>query len=252
MASPTYSARVIVLRKTKLSESDLILTMLSSDGSQIRSVAKGARKPSSPFSSRLELFSSCDVLLARGRNLDIVKEARLVSSCEHIRRSVERASCAAPAAEVLERVSEQGLCYPKLFDMTQTALCALDRCTLEHAPAICAAHLLKAFAFTGFLPTFSRCCICGGALDARGSASFSMADGGAICPACSSPDAIVVPAVSLTWGHALLHAKFSQVAEMEIDQASVFSVLHLAQGWSTHHLSSRLKSLEFLVSCGLF
>lgn len=252
MASPTYSARVIVLHKTKLFESDLILTMLSSDGSQIRSVAKGARKPSSPFSSRLELFSSCDVLFAHGRNLDIVKEARLLVSCGRIRQSIERASCAAPVAEVLERVSEQGLSYPKLFDMTQTALCSLDRCAIDYAPAISAAHALKTFAFTGFMPTFSRCSLCGQPLDMRGRCLFSMAEGGAVCPVCSTSDAIVVAGASLAWAHTLLHARFSQIVEMEIDQACVFDVLHLVQGWSTYHLSSRLKSLEFLFSCGLF
>ncbi|WP_371298200.1 recombination protein O N-terminal domain-containing protein [Paraeggerthella sp.] len=39
--SQPYDARGIVLRKTKLGESDLILTMLVEDGSQVRAVAKG-------------------------------------------------------------------------------------------------------------------------------------------------------------------------------------------------------------------
>ena len=78
MARPTYTARVIVVRKTKLGESDLILTLLAEDGSQLRAVAKGARKPKSSFASRLELFSVADVLCARGRSLDVVSEARLV------------------------------------------------------------------------------------------------------------------------------------------------------------------------------
>ena len=51
MGERTRNDRVVVLRKTKLGESDLILTLLSSDGSQIRAVAKGARKPKSPFST---------------------------------------------------------------------------------------------------------------------------------------------------------------------------------------------------------
>ena len=57
MAARTYTARAIVLRKTKLGESDLVVTLLAEDGSQVRAVAKGARKPSSPFAARLELYS---------------------------------------------------------------------------------------------------------------------------------------------------------------------------------------------------
>lgn len=80
MSQPTYGARGIVLRKTKLGEGDLVVTLLSEDGSQLRAVAKGARKSTSPFASRLELYSVADALLARGRSLDIVKEARLVAA----------------------------------------------------------------------------------------------------------------------------------------------------------------------------
>ena len=78
MASATYQSRVLVIKRTKLGETDCICTLLSQDGSQIRAVAKGARKPTSPFTSRLELFSVCDVLFAKGKSLDIIKEARLI------------------------------------------------------------------------------------------------------------------------------------------------------------------------------
>ena len=98
MYQPTYDARAIVLRKTKLGESDLILTLLAEDGSQIRAVAKGARKPVSSFAARLELYSVVDLLVARGRSLDIVKEARLVESNERLRRDIEDAAGAAPVA----------------------------------------------------------------------------------------------------------------------------------------------------------
>ena len=106
MAAGTYRARVIVLRKTKLGESDLVLTLLSEDGSQIRAVAKGARKPSSQFASRLELYSVADVLFAGGKSLDIIKEARLERAFGRIRSSMEHAAGAAAMAELLDRVEE--------------------------------------------------------------------------------------------------------------------------------------------------
>ena len=43
--SRTYRTKVLVLDKTKLKETDLILTMLDERGRQVRAVAKGARKP---------------------------------------------------------------------------------------------------------------------------------------------------------------------------------------------------------------
>ncbi len=57
MARGTYRCRALVVRKTKLGESDVIVTMLKEDGSLIRAVAHGARKPKNPFSTRLHLYS---------------------------------------------------------------------------------------------------------------------------------------------------------------------------------------------------
>ena len=113
MAQPTYSLRALVLRRTKLGESDLILTLLSEDGSQKRAVAKGARRPKSSFAARTEPFCVIDALCATGRSLDILKEARLVESNERLRRDIEHAAGAAPMAELLDRVTQMGLENPR-------------------------------------------------------------------------------------------------------------------------------------------
>ena len=78
MASPTKTITALVLRRTKLGETDVIVTLLAEDGSQVKAVAKGARKPTSSFASRLELYSVAKILVAEGKNLDIVKEVRLL------------------------------------------------------------------------------------------------------------------------------------------------------------------------------
>ena len=102
MAQPTYSLRALVLRRTKLGESDLILTLLSEDGSQKRAVAKGARRPKSSFAARTEPFCVIDALCATGRSLDILKEARLVAAHDVLRCNLE-------AAELLKILAFSGL-----------------------------------------------------------------------------------------------------------------------------------------------
>ena len=77
----TRHTSAIVIDRTKLGESDLILTLLEADGSQGRAVAKGARKPGGKLAARVQLFCEDDLLLAVGRNLDVVAEAQL--SCAH-------------------------------------------------------------------------------------------------------------------------------------------------------------------------
>ncbi|MEE0705150.1 MAG: DNA repair protein RecO, partial [Adlercreutzia sp.] len=126
MAQPTYNVRALVLKRTKLGESDLILTLLAEDGSQKRVVAKGARKPKSSFAARTEPSCVIDALCARGRNLDILKEARIVAPHSALRQDIEASSAAAPLLELLARVSQHDLENPRLFAASTKALDVMD------------------------------------------------------------------------------------------------------------------------------
>lgn len=256
MASATYKARVIVLRKTKLGESDLIVTMLVEDGSQIRVVAKGARKPSSSFATRLELYSVAEVLCSKGRSLDVVTEARLVASNERIRFDMEHAACAAPMVELLDRVTQDGLESPRLFALTQAALACLNTASATQAPALCAAHLLKALALSGLRPSLTSCvgCGCNVALERSDQVVFvSYREGGVVCTSCRSQvEAIAVSASILSWCKILLGSTFAEISQRDIDLSSSFAVLRFCQQWTREHVGVNLKSLNFLFTCGLF
>ncbi len=256
MAAGTYRARVIVLRKTKLGESDLVLTLLSEDGSQIRAVAKGARKPSSQFASRLELYSVADVLFAGGTSLDIIKEARLERAFGRIRSSMEHAAGAAAIAELLDRVTQLGLENTRLFALTESALAHLDEADAPMVLAITAAHILKALAFAGFKPSLTTCVCCGRDVDiaVRDTIVFvSYAEGGAICAACAPRnETIQLRSEICAWANALLVSTFDEIAAYDIDLPTSFSVLQLCQSWVREHVGANLKSLQFLFTSGLF
>ena len=64
---PVYSDVGIVLRTHKLGEADRIVTLITQDSGKVRAVAKGVRKTSSRFGSRLEPMSHVQVQLYRGR-----------------------------------------------------------------------------------------------------------------------------------------------------------------------------------------
>ena len=64
-----------MLRTHKLGEADRIITLLTRHHGRVRAVAKGVRRTTSKFGSRLEPFTHVDLQLAEGRNLDIVTQA---------------------------------------------------------------------------------------------------------------------------------------------------------------------------------
>ena len=72
---PLYRDEAIVLRTHKLGEADRIITLLTRDNGRVRAVAKGVRRTTSRWGSRLEPFTHVDLQLAEGRNLDTVTQA---------------------------------------------------------------------------------------------------------------------------------------------------------------------------------
>ena len=246
MAAKTYSENVIVLRKTRLRESDLVLTLLAEDGRQIRAVAKGALKPTGSFASRLELYSHANVLLVEGRSLDIVKEARLVNAHAPLRFDYERSVCAAPMAELLAHATQDELPVPRLFPMTETAFACLEGIQPEKARLISAAFLLKAASILGFRPSLGHCAECGSPRPAGAPWMISIPAGGVLCPECANlHDAQQISPVIVDWANALIHATFAEAANFEADAALQVELVRFAGAWIQAHIAN-LKSLPFM------
>ncbi len=256
MASESYSARALVLRKTVMGESDLALSLLAEDGSKLRCVAKGARKPSNTFSSRLELYSEVEIHCVKGRSLDIIKEARLINPHAALRTDIAYNTCAAPIAELLDAVSQEDLDAPQLFPMASSAFTHIEHLEPQKALAICAAQLLKTLSVIGFRPSLNRCVHCGNPIDLHAHVpeiALSDIDGGAVCDNCTvfgETRRIARPCAA--WVHAFIGMTFDDIAACDIDVATTFETLMFAHQWTRVHVGKTLKSMNFLLTSGLF
>ncbi|HEU0257667.1 MAG TPA: DNA repair protein RecO, partial [Microbacteriaceae bacterium] len=74
-----YRDEGVVLRTHKLGEADRIVVLLTRENGKVRAVAKGVRRTSSKFGSRLEPFSHIDVQCHVGRSLDIVTQVETLT-----------------------------------------------------------------------------------------------------------------------------------------------------------------------------
>ena len=158
----TYHARALVLDRTKLGETDLILTLLAQDGRQLRCVAKGARKPGGRLAARVELFCECDFLVARGRSLDVVSEAGLVDAHARLRGDLARVSAASAVCEVARLTCYEDAPDPFLHAICARALRACEEATDQaHLDLAAAAYALKVCAHAGWRPVLAACCACG-------------------------------------------------------------------------------------------
>lgn len=245
MAAKTYKERVIVLRKTRLREADLVLTLLAEDGRQVRAVAKGALKPTGSFASRLELYACADVLLVKGRALDIVKEARLVDAHAPLRFDYERSICAAPMAELLAFASQDALPVERLFPMTQAALSCLETVEISRVRLVMCAFLLKAASLLGFRPSLAQCTECGKPRKRGENWLFSNHAGGVLCGDCAGMyESVATNPINVEWADALIHATFPQVSAMEANEPTQAELTRFTGMWVQEHMAT-LRSLSF-------
>jgi DNA repair protein RecO (recombination protein O) len=244
----TYRVRACVLDRTKLGETDLILTMLTQSGCQLRAVAKGARKPGGRLAGKVQLFCECDFLVAAGRSLDVVSEADLVDAHAGLRGDLDRVSAASAVCEIARLTCFEDAQDPFLPAILSRALLACEQaCDRRHLDVAVAAYALKVLAHGGWRPELTRCCACGDEALSWLSASF----GGALCSSCarSVAGAEEVSPSQLAWLRALLTSTFDELMSADVDERTAVWLLHTAHVWCTTHLDARLRAMEFALSC---
>lgn len=242
---PSYPLTALVLRKTKLGETDIILTLLAEDGQQVRGVAKGLRKPGSRFGGRLEPYSVVDLLMHTGKSLEVVTEARTVTSHSGLREDLERSAAASVVVDLLDKIAVEGQVEPRLFALSVTTLSVMEGAAIEVLPRLVVAFLVKAMAMHGYRPELESCAACAGVAGA--SHSFSLASGGVLCDSCGDLDAssLRFPAQAREWLRTLLGATMADVASLEMPEGATRDCFALVRSFVAYHLPARLKALDF-------
>ena len=244
---PTYPLRALVLRKTKLGEADTIVTLLAADGRQVRAVAKGVRRTRSKIGSRVEPYAVVDLLLATGRNLEVIQEVETVATHEAIRSDYDRTAAASVVADLLDKVSVEGQIDPKTFPLALTTLDVMETAEPGDLRALVLAFLVKALAMQGYRPTLDSCARC--ACEASDARFFSAQAGGVLCDDCGRVADGVMPlscdarlAIS-----ALLGARMAEVAKLGIPRPVADEVLRVLGVFAGYHIPARLRALEYFV-----
>lgn len=176
-----YRAEALVLRRSDFGEADRLLTLFTREQGKVRALAKGARRPTSRHSGNLELFVQVQLLLARGRDLDVVTQSQLLHPFRRVREDLVSASHAYYFAEVADAFVEPGDPSPIAFELLLEALTALEE---GRGPTLLAAHfLLRLLDVLGFRPELFRCLDCGAELRPERNL-LSALEGGGLCPRC--------------------------------------------------------------------
>ena len=136
----TETATGLVLRTRPLTETSLIVQWLTPTLGRIATVAKGARRPKSPFRGKIDLFYLADLSFNRSQRSELhnLREVSLRETHAPLRGELGYLQQASYAAALIEQTTETETPIPAIFDLMSGFLAHLP----AHAPA---AQTLLAF-----------------------------------------------------------------------------------------------------------
>ncbi len=123
----------ILLRRTKYSETSLIIIWFTDRRGKLRTIAKGALRQKSALSGKLDLFFHCDLSLSFSRKSDLhtLREVSLRTAFERIRKDYLKTLVASYFVELIDEVTESDHSVPEIYQLLLRALGYLDTKTPE-------------------------------------------------------------------------------------------------------------------------
>jgi len=146
----------MILRTRPLTETSLIVQWLTPDLGRIATVAKGARRPNSPFRGKLDLFYLADLSMSRSRRSELhtLREVVLRQTNPAVRNDLACLKQASYCVALIEQTTETETPLPAIFQLLTSTVAHLSA-QPEQALTILAFEM-KLLVELGLKPEFGK------------------------------------------------------------------------------------------------
>ena len=99
-----YKTQGIIIKKTDLAEADRLLTIYTKNLGKILVKAKAIKKTQAKLKGHLELFLHSHLMLAQGRNMDIITSAETIEGFPNLHQDLSALASAYYLAELIDKL----------------------------------------------------------------------------------------------------------------------------------------------------
>ena len=186
-----YQTQAIVIKQSKFGEIDKILTFYTPELGKLRAVAKGICRPGSKLGGNVEPLTCSLMMLARGRNLDIVTQSQTLDGFLVLKSDLGLMAYGLYILELIDSFTMENNVNRPLFDLLLDALHWLSQANNNNEIVLryFELHLLQ---HLGYRPELYRCVKCNSPLKPVVN-FFSSSQGGMLCPHCSQKEYLPCP-----------------------------------------------------------
>lgn len=242
-----YRTEGIVLQKHKVSNDDVIITVLTRTSGKIRVYASGARNPRSRLSAGSHPFIYGEFQLQKRREMDQVSNIEIKESFYSLREDLTKLSYGSYFLERVSKALEEQETNNRLFDFLVASLHMLSMPDVDYE-LLRIVFELKLLHFLGYKPQVEACVTCG---SKENLTAFSIEDGGAICSECAAhvAGAITVNPVLISFINFVLKSDYGTVLHSKVSGTIKTQTERLLERYFKSHVGDKpLKSLAFLKS----
>ncbi len=243
--SRSYHTQAIVLGHSEYGEADRILKLFTREKGRISAIAKGVRKIRSRKAGHLEPFTLANLMLAKGRNLDIVTQAETVNAFMGLKDDLESLAVASYIIEVLERFTFQEGKNLGIFRLLVNTLTRLE--THEFTEVVVHYYEMRLLDLLGFRPQLFTCIDCGKVIKAEDQ-YFSPLAGGVVCPRCKPgrPEAWPVSKDILKYLRHFQRSNWKQLSLLKLPEEIEAGLTDLITQYLTYLLERKLNTPNFI------
>ena len=240
-----YRTEGVILHRSDFGEADRLLNVFTPRLGRLRLLAKGVRKPTSRKSGHVEPFTHVNLLVARGKTLDIVSQVEIVEPFRPLHEDLERASLAYYVAELIGSFTEEHDENAPLFDLTLATYARL--CDARDALLVLRFFELRALGLLGYQPQLHFCVACQAQLEPVTN-YFDPALGGVLCPrhveGVGGALALALPSFKVL--RYMQTQPWEQVSALRLKPETHLDLEAVLERFIVYVLERRLKSIEFI------
>lgn len=229
----TYQTTGIVIGRTNFGEADRIIRFITPSHGKLSAVAKGVRKIKSRSAGHLELFGEVGLMLATGRNLDVITSARLSWYPHQLTTDYARLGLAYAFASMTDRIAQEHEPQPALYAHLSEGLRTIDKGA--SGPLVELWFKLRLLQLAGYRPELTACVICGQA-DAATNYFFDAERGGITCATCANAIARPLDTNTIKFWRLLSDYSYSTVAQIADGAALATASLLACDEFYEHHI----------------
>jgi DNA repair protein RecO (recombination protein O) len=246
MTAPrTYQTEAIIIKHHKFGEADRVLTLYTPAQGKLRAIAKGTCRPGSKLGGHVELLTYSQLLLARGRNLDIITQAETLDSFMALKENLKLMSSGLYITELIDAFTVEEIADKDLFALVIATFQQLEQ--EKNIDSILRYFELHILDRSGYKPQLQRCSACNSLLPAATNC-FSPAQGGVLCVDCGFEEPISYP-ISLNALKVLRlwqNCDYTTALKINIKDELALELEKILRDYIRHVLERQIKSTDFM------